>query len=115
MNLKQTIRENWESIHFGNVQIDKVENGHHFQVQVFIRGSAKENLLVELYANGINDTKPERIKMEPDSHKSSNAEEHFYQATVETERNATDFTIRIIPNYAGISVPLEDNLIRWQH
>jgi starch phosphorylase len=72
-------------------------------------------VLVELYADGINDAKPERIKMEPDSDKSDNAEEHFYQATVETKRNATDFTVRVIPHYEGVSVPLEDNLIRWQH
>jgi len=113
--LKLSLRENWESIYFGNVQIDKVEKGYHFQVQVFIKGSAKENVLVELYANGIKDAKPERIKMEPASNKSSNAEEHFYQAMVETERNANDYTVRIIPNYEGVSIPLEDNLIRWQH
>jgi starch phosphorylase len=115
INRKQTLIENWESIHVGNVQIDEVKKGYHFQVQVFIKESAKENVLVELYADGINDAKPERIKMEPDSDKSNNAEEHFYQSTVETKRNATDFTVRVIPNYEGVSVPLEDNLIRWQH
>ena len=51
--------------------------------------------------------------MEPDSDKSNNAKEHFYQATVKTERNATDVTVKIIPHYEGVSLPLEDNLIRW--
>jgi starch phosphorylase len=92
-----------------------VEKGHRFRVQVFMKERAKENVLVELYADRINDEKPERIKMETDSDKSNNAEEHFYQATVETERNATDFTVRIIPNYEGVSIPLEDNLIHWQN
>jgi starch phosphorylase len=115
VNRKQTLRENWESIHFGNLQFDEVEKGYHFQILVFMKEDTKENVLVELYADGINDAKPERIKMETDSDKSNNAEEHFYQATVETERNATDFTVRIIPNYEGVSVPLEDNLIHWQH
>jgi hypothetical protein len=53
--------------------------------------------------------------MEPASDKDSNAEEHFYQALVGMARNVTDFTVRIISNYEGISVPLEYNLIRWQH
>ena len=115
INRKQTLRENWESIQIGNVQIDQTENGHHFQVQVFMKAGVKENVLVELYANGINDAKPERIKMEPDADKSNNAEEHFYQASVETGRNANDYRVRIIPDYEGVSVPLEDNLIHWQN
>jgi starch phosphorylase len=53
--------------------------------------------------------------MKKDSAKSNNAEEHFYQALSETDRDATDFTVRIIPDYEGVSVPLEDNLICWQH
>lgn len=114
INRNQTLRENWESIHLGNVQIDEVEKGHHFQVQVFMKRSAKENVLVELYANGINDAKPELIKMEPVSSQ-DNSDEFLYQATVETARNANDYTVRIIPNYEGVSIPLEDYLIRWQH
>ncbi len=111
---KQTLRANWERIHFGNVQIKKLETGFHFHIQVFMNEVAKKNMQVELYANGINDAKRERIKMEPTSSQNSN-DEHFYQATVETSRDPNDFTIRIIPNYEGISVPLEDNLIIWQH
>ena len=38
-----------------------------------------------------------------------------YHAHVTTTRPANDYTVRIIPNYEGISVPLEDNLILWQH
>ncbi len=114
INRKQTLRENWESIHIGNVQIDQTENGHHFQVQIFMKADAEENVLVELYANGINDAKPERITMEPVSSQ-NDGDEILYQARVETARNANDYTVRIIPNYEGISIPLEDNLIRWQH
>jgi starch phosphorylase len=113
MNRKQSLTENWESLHIGNVQIEEVEKGHHFRVQVFMKEHAKENVLVELYANGVNDAKAERIKMEPET--DNNTDEYFYQATVDKEKNATDFTVRIIPNYDGVSVPLEDNQIRWQN
>ncbi|SDE44932.1 starch phosphorylase [Pricia antarctica] len=37
-----------------------------------------------------------------------------YHAHISTTRSASDYTVRIIPNYEGISVPLEDNLILWQ-
>lgn len=114
MNFKQTLRQNWESIHFGNLQVDEVEKGYHFQVQVFMKDVAQKFVLVEVYANGINNAKPERIRMET-APPQNNGDEYLYQATVETARNRTDFTVRTIPNYEGVSVPLEDNLIRWQH
>ncbi|MGY3053131.1 starch phosphorylase [Pedobacter sp. UYEF25] len=114
INHRQILRENWECIHFGNLQVDEVEMGYHFQVQVFMKDVAQKDVLVELYANGLDSAKPERVKMETASSQNNN-DEYLYQATVETARNRTDFTVRIIPNYEGVSVPLEDNLIRWQH
>jgi len=41
--------------------------------------------------------------------------EYIYHAKVITTRAAGDFTARIISNYEDVLVPLEDNLIHWQH
>jgi starch phosphorylase len=51
--------------------------------------------------------------MEPDSN-SGNKGENIFHALVSSSRPASDFTARITPDYEGISVPLEDNLILWQ-
>ena len=45
----------------------------------------------------------------------SNNGKELYNANVITTIPAGDYTIRILPNYENISVPLEDNLILWQH
>jgi starch phosphorylase len=39
---------------------------------------------------------------------------HIYKVSVAATRPSSDYTPRIIPNFPGISVPLETNLILWQ-
>jgi len=68
-------------------------------------------VLIELYADGIGDKSAERVKMALQSPENG---EKLYKAQVCTKRPVTDYTIRIIPDYEDISVPLENNLILWQ-
>ena len=42
------------------------------------------------------------------------AEKYLYQTSVDLTRDVGDYTVRIIPNYEGTSVPLGDNLILWE-
>ena len=67
---------------------------------------------MELYAEGVNGEPAQKIKMEADPI-GDNAG-YKYHAEVTATRPASDYTVRIIPDYEGISVPLEDNLILWQ-
>ncbi len=39
---------------------------------------------------------------------------YSYSATVSASRPATDYTARMIPNYAGVAIPLENARILWQ-
>jgi hypothetical protein len=41
----------------------------------------------------------------------SESDMQFYTADVITTRPASDYPIRIIPDYKGIAMPLENNLI----
>ena len=50
--------------------------------------------------------------MESDTEK--NEEGIVYSAEVTTKRSSNDFTVRMIPHYLDISVPLENRLICWQ-
>ncbi|MEO5561905.1 MAG: alpha-glucan family phosphorylase, partial [Chitinophagaceae bacterium] len=114
INRKHALRENWEKINLGAVQIDKAEHGYTFHIPVFMQGFSQDEVKVELYANGINGSKPVRIKMEPVSPQNDGQEEYLYHANVDETRDVSNYTVRMIPNYEGISVPLEDNLILWQ-
>lgn len=112
VDIKHDLRNKWQQINFGEVRIKNMENGYLFDVQLWLNGINPDNVLVELYAEGRNGAKLERIKMEADS--SGDNAEYKYHVQVQASRPANDYTIRIIPSYEGISVPLEDNLNLWQ-
>jgi starch phosphorylase len=37
-----------------------------------------------------------------------------YSATVSAARPAADYTVRLVPRFDGLAVPLETDLILWQ-
>jgi glycogen phosphorylase len=39
---------------------------------------------------------------------------YIYAAHVRADRPSTDYTPRIVPHHAGVSVPLEASYIKWQ-
>jgi len=90
------------------------DNGHLFRVQVKLNELNPENILVKLYADGINGTGPIKIIMRPVADAAGDGMKE-YNAQVDNSRPASDYTACIVPNYENISVPLEDNLILWQH
>jgi starch phosphorylase len=112
VEIKHDLRDKWHQIHFGDIQIDNTEDGYLFHVQLLLNGIDPDNVLVELYAEGMKSEAPEKIKMEADSIRNSTG--YTYQAQVKTTRSANEYTARVIPSYQGISIPLEDNLILWQ-
>ena len=113
INSHRELLTKWSGVRFGNISIDNLEDGYMFHLHVLLNGISHGDVLVELFANGINSAVPEKIIMKFDS-SSVLAEEHIYYAQVRTKRLAADYTARIFPQYKGISVPLENNLILWQ-
>ena len=67
-----------------------------------------------MYADGMDGVAPEKIMMSAGLPLEKD-QEYVFHAQIVTTRPAGDYTARIIPRYENISVPLEDNLIRWQH
>lgn len=113
VNAKHAFSNKWGEINIRETQTEIVENGYLFRVSIFMNNIKSGEISVELFAEGINNGKPERITMEPESN-FSDQEECMYHAKVISTRPARDYTVRIIPNYENISVPLEDNMILWQ-
>ncbi len=119
VDIKNDLRNKWGQIHFGDLQIENIENGYLFHVPLWLNGIHPDEISVELYADGLNseasgqDTEaPEKIKMEAGTIEKNGA--YTYHAQIDTSRPASDYTSRIIPCFEDISVPLEDNLILWQ-
>jgi starch phosphorylase len=109
---KHDLRNKWQEINFGELHIEKVENDLFFHTQLRLNGMNPENVLIELYAEGLNGEGAKKIKMELDSIGDNAA--YKYYARFTSTRPASDYTVRIIPHYENISIPLEDNLILWQ-
>lgn len=111
VNAKNELISKWNGIHFNNIKIETREDGYTWSARIFLNGIDENKVAVELYADAKNDDKAERITMQLQS---PGAGEKLYYAEVQTKRPASDYTIRIIPHYENIKVPLENNLILWQ-
>jgi glycogen phosphorylase len=114
VNSYNDLRNNWNIIKFGQVRTEAIDNGHLFHVQVWMNRRNSDQILIELYAEGINGELPVRISMLKDSN-IGNDGAYEYHAQVTGARLVSDYTPHIIANYEDIVVPLEDNHILWQH
>jgi starch phosphorylase len=113
VNNKDDLKSKWGNIQFGEAQTQSIENGYNFQVHVMLNEVNPDDVLVELFAEGIHGVAAERIKMIP-AMSINNGKGHIYNVEVVSVRPVDDYSIRIIPDYENVSVPLEDNLILWQ-
>ena len=113
VKVRHELKNKWDTIQFGKIEIDSVGQKHHFKVPIWLKGINSKHIQVVLFAEGINGEAPEKIKMKFDWLGKDGA--HNFYAEVNTSRPTVHYTLRIVPSYEGISVPLEDNLILWQH
>jgi glycogen phosphorylase len=114
MEKLQALEQNWDSMHFGEVKFETIENQHKFETQVYFNDLDPDTVQVELFANGINGETPKVQKMKRSTKIIGIANGYYYQAEVEATRPASDYTARAIPYLKDISVPLEISKILWQ-
>ena len=110
---RKDLVKKWNDIHFGEISIDTVEGGFQYNISISLNTINPKSILVQLFADGLYDEKPEIIKMDSGGEQKENR--FRYHAHLSTTRPSSDYTVRIIPNYEGISAPLEDDRILWQH
>ena len=113
MSTMKALREKWNGIEFGEQQTNPVAGGYLINIQIGLNAIEPALVQVELYAEKTAHSGIERIAMKCLT-SINNGKELIYQALVITTRPAGDYSVRVIPKYEDVSVPLEDNLIRWQ-
>jgi len=111
----QILEKNWDSMYFGEVKTSTSEKQHVFDVQVFFHDVDPNLVKVQLFANGLNEEAPFVLTMKIEEKPQDTTGGYHFTARVDSKRPVTDFTPRVIPHLAGVSVPLETNLILWQH
>jgi len=111
---QHNLEQNWAALHFGEVKVETRGGQHVFEVQIFFNELDPKAVRVELYADGMDGGVPVRQELKHIEQQTETIGLHVYRKTIPATRPATDYTPRVIPNFPGVSVPLETNLILWQ-
>lgn len=111
IDAENELKTKWNGITIEEMKSKAIKNGFAFETTIALNGIDPKKVLVELYANEILEYQSERLEMNSPSELTNF---QVFKVNVITTRPARDYTVRIIPNYEKISVPLENSLIKWQ-
>jgi len=111
---QHSLNEKWASVRFGEVKIESQGLLHTFEATVYLNGLDSNAVRVELYANGINGSSPVRQEMRCLRQLSGTDHGYVYDTQFSTTRPKEDYTVRVIPQFADVAIPLEANQILWQ-
>jgi starch phosphorylase len=111
---RRALDTQWPALRFGEMKVETGGEQHVFEVPVYLNGLDPNAARVELYADGVDGGGPVRQEMERVRELAGAAGAYVYTARAAATRPAADYTARVIPNHAGVSVPLEAAQILWQ-
>ncbi len=111
---RRHLEQNWAALRFGERKVETRDGQHLFEVQVCLHDLDPKAVRVELYADGVNGGSPVRQEMKPAGPPAGASGGCVYSAAVSAARAAGDYTARVLPNYDGVAIPLEDARILWQ-
>lgn len=109
----ESVQDHWRDVHFGNSYVQEADGHRVVRVQVYLGRLDHESVAVELYADGIDGAEPVRVRMERGEAAMGAVNGWTYQATIDNQRPANDYTPRVIPYHPEASVPLEAAQILW--
>jgi starch phosphorylase len=113
-NWTQALVQKWASLRFGDVNVTADAKQHVFDIELDLNDLDPNAVRVELYANPFNGGGPaieEMKRTRPDAELSGG---YNYRLSVAAIRPSSDYTVRVIPRFAGVAVPLEEAQILWQ-
>ncbi|MHB1697607.1 MAG: alpha-glucan family phosphorylase [bacterium] len=114
VNWRHNLKQKWVAIRFGEVKVETKEQKYIFEIIVYLNGIDPNAVGVELYADGLNGGEPLRQEMKRGLQLANTDGGYVYSGAVSAGRPAAEYTARVIPRFAGISVPLEEEHILWQ-
>lgn len=105
---QQALRSTWSKIRFGEVSSETSDGHHTFSAQVYLQQLDPRSVRVEIYVEaGLHQVmKQVRALSIPGLFE--------FVGIVSADRPIAEYTIRIIPHYEGIAVPLEASQVLWQ-
>jgi glycogen phosphorylase len=113
LSWQTSLARHWHQASFGRVDVVQEGNSYTFRVALCLGDLSPEDVRVELYADPLNGTPAVRQSMARSAESAGLAGSFQYTARVLASRPASDFTPRLIPFRADVSVPLEAPFILW--
>ena len=110
---RRHIETHWQGVYFGKSEFKDSDDGHFFQVQIYLNDLASDSVEVELFADELDGQLPERYRMTR-GEQLIGANAWNFTARVQSRRPAAHFTPRVITHHPDLAVPLESSAIRWQ-
>jgi starch phosphorylase len=105
--------QKWNSLRFGGIRVNKCPNRHEVEVEVFLNGIEPDSVRVQLYADAAKDgdavAEMTRARAATDS-----SSPEVYCVALSSARPLGDYTARVVPAHAEVSLPLEYARIAWQ-
>jgi glycogen phosphorylase len=110
---ERRLRAGWPRLHIGDATASRDAEMWRFTVPVYLGDIASEDVRIELYAEP-RAALPEIIGMERGGPLPGATNGYIYTAVAKTDRQAEDYTVRIVAARTGVHVPAELELILWQ-
>jgi len=113
LNWQYTLVQKWDGIRFDEIKVE-TSHQHLFEVKVYLNGIDPKSIQVELYTDRIDGIGPVKQEMLCKGNAEGNESSYIFSGQVSAARSAKDYTVRVIPHFEGVSVPLESAQILWQ-
>ena len=112
---RHALERQWPTLRFGAVNSDSVDQQHVFDAAVYVGELSPDDVAVEVYAEAQGDETAQHVPMNSTGASKGDADGWLrYTASVASERPVDDYTLRLYPQFEGVSVPLEAPHILWQ-
>ncbi|MFZ1932619.1 MAG: alpha-glucan family phosphorylase [Thermoguttaceae bacterium] len=112
---QRSLQTEWDAVRIGKLTVEQAGEQNVFEVQVYLDDLDPAAVQVELYADPLDGDRPVVEKMTHARPLVGTVGGHVYRAAVAANRPASDYTPRIVPHFADVSIPLEACPILWQH
>jgi starch phosphorylase len=112
---QRSLDQKWDALSLGSVRVNTRPASEEIdvEVEVFLNGIDPHAVRVQLYADAVNQENcveaMTRVRTAADP-----SSPDVYRVTLAAARPIGDYTVRVLPTHAGVSVPLECTRIAWQ-
>jgi glycogen phosphorylase len=108
------LKNRWDGLHIGEVKVVRSDAGAQIMVPVFLGEVSPEHVRVEIFADAKGEVAPEALELHREHPIAGSINGFIYAGAVPSSREASEYTVRIVPHHEAAFLPTELPLIRWQ-